>query len=77
MAANVFSEIVFVSVVAVLFVEALLDFSYLQLQWNAPVVLFAMKMGPAVALGSVVIIKPPEQAPLTPLYLAALAKEVT
>ena len=45
-------------------------------QWNAPILLFCMKMAPAIALGNVVIIKPAEQTPLTSLALAALVVEV-
>jgi len=33
-------------------------------------------LGPALAAGCTVILKPAEQTPLTALYLAALSKEV-
>ncbi|XP_034945538.1 retinal dehydrogenase 1-like [Chelonus insularis] len=43
--------------------------------WNGPVVITAIKWGPALAAGCTVILKPAEQAPLAILYLAALSKE--
>ncbi len=46
-------------------------------QWNYPIVLWAVKFAPAIAMGNVVVIKPAEQTPLTALYLATLAKEVS
>jgi len=33
-------------------------------------------LGPALATGCTVVLKPAEQTPLTALYLAALSKEV-
>lgn len=39
-------------------------------------VMLAWKLGPALATGNVVIVKPAEQTPLTALYAAALIKEV-
>ena len=36
----------------------------------------AWKLGPALACGNTVVIKPAEQTPLTCLYLGALIKEV-
>ena len=36
----------------------------------------AWKLGPALATGNCVIMKPAEQTPLTALYVAALTKEV-
>lgn len=47
------------------------------LQWNVPLILFAMKVAPCVALGNVTVIKPAEQTPLTTLYAASLVKEVS
>ena len=49
---------------------------FLSFQWNYPIAMFAWKMGPALATGNCIIIKPAEQTPLTALCLAALAKEV-
>ncbi|KAJ7540123.1 hypothetical protein O6H91_10G002000 [Diphasiastrum complanatum] len=43
--------------------------------WNFPLVMVAMKVGPALACGNTVILKPAEQTPLTALYAAQLAKE--
>ncbi|KAG8183001.1 hypothetical protein JTE90_017089 [Oedothorax gibbosus] len=43
--------------------------------WNYPMVMLSWKLGPALATGNVVILKPAEQTPLTALYTAALAKE--
>jgi len=43
--------------------------------WNFPILMFAWKMGPALATGNCVVVKPAEQTPLTALYMAALAKE--
>jgi aldehyde dehydrogenase (NAD+) len=36
----------------------------------------AWKLGPALAMGNTVVLKPAEQTPLTALYVANLAKEV-
>lgn len=36
----------------------------------------AWKLGPALACGNTVVLKPAEQTPLTCLYMAALIKEV-
>lgn len=36
----------------------------------------AWKLGPALACGNTVVLKPAEQTPLTCLYMAALVKEV-
>lgn len=44
--------------------------------WNYPLVLFALKVAPALAAGCTMIVKPAEQTPLTALYCAHLAKEV-
>ncbi|KAJ9573613.1 hypothetical protein L9F63_009007 [Diploptera punctata] len=43
--------------------------------WNFPILMAAWKLGPALATGNVVILKPAEQTPLTALYIAHLAKE--
>ncbi|CAF1007534.1 unnamed protein product [Adineta steineri] len=43
--------------------------------WNYPIMMLAWKLGPALACGNVIILKPAEQTPLTALYCAALIKE--
>nr|AAF73122.1 aldehyde dehydrogenase [Placopecten magellanicus]AAG09204.1 omega-crystallin [Placopecten magellanicus] len=43
--------------------------------WNFPLLMLAWKIGPAIACGNVVVLKPAEQTPLTALYTAALTKE--
>eukprot|EP00253_Pinus_taeda_P007726 PITA_07726 len=43
--------------------------------WNFPLVMFFIKIAPALACGCTVVIKPAEQTPLTALYCAHLAKE--
>ncbi|XP_015110398.1 retinal dehydrogenase 1 isoform X2 [Diachasma alloeum] len=43
--------------------------------WNGPIVLLAFKLGPAVAAGCTVVLKPAEQTPLCTLHVAALIKE--
>jgi aldehyde dehydrogenase (NAD+) len=43
--------------------------------WNAPGPMFASEVGAAVAAGNAVVVKPAEDAPLTPLALARLAME--
>ncbi|XP_065169832.1 aldehyde dehydrogenase, mitochondrial-like [Atheta coriaria] len=43
--------------------------------WNFPMLMFAMKVAPALATGNTVVVKPAEQTPLTALYLAQLTKE--
>lgn len=43
--------------------------------WNFPLLMMAWKIGPALATGNVVILKPAEQTPLTALYVAQLVKE--
>ncbi|KFM78573.1 Retinal dehydrogenase 1, partial [Stegodyphus mimosarum] len=43
--------------------------------WNYPVVMLSWKLGPALATGNTVIVKPAEQTPLTALYCASLIKE--
>ncbi|WP_427983081.1 aldehyde dehydrogenase [Agarivorans sp.] len=42
--------------------------------WNFPLVMTSWKIGPALATGNSVILKPSEKSPLTALYLAKLAK---
>jgi acyl-CoA reductase-like NAD-dependent aldehyde dehydrogenase len=44
--------------------------------WNFPLVMAAWKLGPALATGCTVVLKPAEQTPLTALHFAALIKEV-
>lgn len=43
--------------------------------WNFPALMFIWKIGPALATGNTVVVKPAEQTPLTALYLAQLSKE--
>jgi aldehyde dehydrogenase (NAD+) len=43
--------------------------------WNAPMMLFAQKVAPALATGCTVVVKPSEYAVLTSLRLAALIEE--
>jgi aldehyde dehydrogenase (NAD+) len=43
--------------------------------WNFPVMMAAWKLGPALACGNTVVLKPAEQTPLSALYLATLIKE--
>jgi gamma-glutamyl-gamma-aminobutyraldehyde dehydrogenase len=45
------------------------------LPWNFPAAMVSWKVGPALASGCSVVIKPPEQAPLSSLRLAELAAE--
>jgi aminobutyraldehyde dehydrogenase len=40
--------------------------------WNYPLLIASWKLGPAVAAGNTVVLKPSEQTPLTALYLAEL-----
>jgi betaine-aldehyde dehydrogenase len=44
--------------------------------WNAPTMIAAWKLAPALAVGCTVVLKPPEDAPLTALRLAELVEEV-
>ncbi|MGH2843019.1 MAG: aldehyde dehydrogenase family protein [Solirubrobacteraceae bacterium] len=44
--------------------------------WNGPTMLAAWKLGPALAAGCAVVLKPAEDACLTALYLAQLVEEV-
>lgn len=43
--------------------------------WNYPVLMASWKMGPALATGCTMVLKPAEQTPLTALVLAQLVKE--
>ena len=43
--------------------------------WNAPLMLTTWKVGPALAAGDTVVVKPPEWAPLTCSLLAEIAME--
>lgn len=43
--------------------------------WNFPMIMAAWKLGPALAAGNSVVLKPAEQSPLTALRLAELAIE--
>jgi aldehyde dehydrogenase (NAD+) len=43
--------------------------------WNAPGPLTAQNVAPAIAMGNTVVVKPAEDAPLTPLLMAKLALE--
>lgn len=43
--------------------------------WNFPMLMLSWKVGPALAMGNTIVMKPAEQTPLTALYVAQLAKE--
>lgn len=43
--------------------------------WNFPLLMQAWKLGPALAMGNTVVMKPAEQTPLSALYVAQLIKE--
>lgn len=43
--------------------------------WNFPILMMAWKLGPALATGNTIILKPAEQTSLTALYIAQLSKE--
>lgn len=43
--------------------------------WNFPVLMMAWKLGPALATGNTIVLKPAEQTSLTALYVAHLTKE--
>ncbi len=43
--------------------------------WNFPLLMYAMKLGPALATGNTVILKPAEQTPLTALRIGELIVE--
>lgn len=44
--------------------------------WNFPLLMFAWKVGPALACGNTIVLKSAEQTPLTALYVAKLFQEV-
>jgi len=44
--------------------------------WNFPILLIGWNIAPALAAGNTVVIKPAEDAPLSAIYLARLAREV-
>ncbi|MFC7397879.1 gamma-aminobutyraldehyde dehydrogenase [Chelatococcus sp. GCM10030263] len=44
--------------------------------WNYPLMMAAWKIGPALAAGNTVVLKPSEQTPLTTLKLARIAAEI-
>ena len=44
--------------------------------WNFPLLMFAWKVGPALACGNTIVLKSAEQTPLTALYVANLFQEV-
>lgn len=43
--------------------------------WNFPMLMMAWKLGPALATGNVVVLKPAEQTPLSALFIAQLAAQ--
>ncbi|KAH3809563.1 aldehyde dehydrogenase 1A1-like isoform X2 [Dreissena polymorpha] len=43
--------------------------------WNYPVLMLVWKVGPALACGNTLVLKPAEQTPLSALYMASLIKE--
>jgi acyl-CoA reductase-like NAD-dependent aldehyde dehydrogenase len=43
--------------------------------WNYPIMMISWKLGPALAAGNTVVLKPAEQTPLTALYIGSLIKE--
>ncbi|KAI4664772.1 uncharacterized protein J4E79_003070 [Alternaria viburni] len=43
--------------------------------WNFPVMMAAWKLGPALACGNTIVLKPAEQTPLGALFLATLIRE--
>ncbi|VDP37938.1 unnamed protein product [Soboliphyme baturini] len=45
------------------------------LPWNFPLALLCWKVGPALAVGCTIVIKPAEQTPLSALYFASLVVE--
>lgn len=42
--------------------------------WNFPLLMASWKLGPALATGNTLVLKPAEQTPLTALYVAQLIK---
>jgi aldehyde dehydrogenase (NAD+) len=45
------------------------------LPWNSPILLYAWKIGPALAAGNALVLKPAEQTPVTALEIAKLVQE--
>lgn len=43
--------------------------------WNAPLLMYAFKLGPALAAGNTIVLKPAEQTPASALRLASLIDE--
>jgi aldehyde dehydrogenase (NAD+) len=43
--------------------------------WNFPMLMYGMKLGPALAMGNTVVLKPAEQTPLTALRVGELIME--
>jgi len=43
--------------------------------WNTPIMIASWKLGPALAAGCTVVLKPSEETPISALHLAALCKE--
>lgn len=43
--------------------------------WNYPILMYVVKVAPALAAGCTIILKPAEQTPLTALHVSALVKE--
>jgi succinate-semialdehyde dehydrogenase / glutarate-semialdehyde dehydrogenase len=43
--------------------------------WNFPLAMITRKVGPALAAGSPVVVKPPSETPLTALFIANLAEQ--
>lgn len=44
--------------------------------WNFPLIMYCNKVGPALACGCTVVLKPAEQTPLTSLFISKLLYEV-
>jgi (Z)-2-((N-methylformamido)methylene)-5-hydroxybutyrolactone dehydrogenase len=45
------------------------------LPWNSPLLLYSWKMGPALAAGNAMVLKPAEQTPVTAIEIAKLVQE--
>jgi acyl-CoA reductase-like NAD-dependent aldehyde dehydrogenase len=45
------------------------------LPWNSPILLYSWKIGPALAAGNALVLKPAEQTPVTALEIAKLVEE--
>ena len=45
------------------------------LPWNSPIMLYSWKMGPALAAGNALVLKPAEQTPVTAVEIAKLVEE--